>query len=399
MYKRQVPAGDPLDLEELREHLRSILPDYMVPSALVALDQLPLTTNGKLDRAALPAPGVDAGPSREASNPQEEILSGLFAEVLGLDRVGVDDSFFELGGHSLLTARLIGRVRTVLGVQLSIRDVFEAPTVSALARRLSTKGGQGACEVLIPLRVKGTRAPLFCVHPSGCISWSYIALASHLGPDQPIYGLQARGILQPDAMPGSVEEMAADYAAQIRSVQPEGPYHLLGWSFGGLVAHEVARQLQEAGETVALLATLDSHPVQEAGEVPDDQELLGAILVFFNHQPDEADTPAGVLEVFRRDGNPLASLDEQQLMNCVRAWRNNVVLQGGFRPGRYRGKLLHFVAAQDQHANANPRAWEPFVDGTVEYHRVDCGHHEMMRPDSAREIARVIAEETRRDNR
>jgi acyl carrier protein len=211
-----VPAGDSLDTMALREHLATVLPDYMVPNAFMPLTALPLTTNGKLDRAALPDPEFAASSTKALSTPQEEILGGLFAEVLGVDSVGAEDSFFDLGGHSLLAARLIGRVKKVLGVTLTIRDMFEAPTVSGLAARLGANGSLGAFEVLLPLRVKGSRKPIFCVHPSGCIGWSYIGLTSHLGQEFPVYTLQARGLLDPQGIPGSIEEMAADYLAQVR---------------------------------------------------------------------------------------------------------------------------------------------------------------------------------------
>jgi len=383
-----VPAGDALDTAALRDHLAAVLPDYMVPNAFVPLAALPLTTNGKLDRAALPDPEFAATSTKALSTPQEEILGGLFAEVLGVDSVGADDSFFDLGGHSLLAARLIGRVKKVLGVTLTIRDMFEAPTVGGLASRLGANGSLGAFEVMLPLRVKGSQKPIFCVHPSGCIGWSYIGLTAHLGQDFPVYTLQARGLLDPDGIPGSITDMAADYLAQVRKVQPEGPYHLLGWSFGGLVAHEMAHQLQEAGETVALLASLDSHPVPEAGELPSDTELLGAILAFFGHEPGPAPTAPEVLETFKRDNNPLSALTEDQLMNVVAAWRANVTLQVEHRPGRFRGRMLHFVAGQEN----DPADWSPFAD-QVDEHPIDCQHQDMLRPEPLADITRVLVQE------
>ena len=132
-----VPVGQSISPAALREHLRASLPDYMVPSAIMALDALPLTPNGKLDRRALPAPEAAPLHARRAPRtPQEEILCGLFAEVLGVERVGIDDNFFELGGHSLLAIRLISRIRASMDAEISIRSLFEAPTVEALAKRL-----------------------------------------------------------------------------------------------------------------------------------------------------------------------------------------------------------------------------------------------------------------------
>ena len=172
------------------------------------------------------------------------MLSGLFAEVLGLPWVGTDDDFFTLGGHSLLATRLVHRIRTAFGAGLSLRSLFEARTVARLARLLDGGAVPNLHDIVVPLRAGGDRVPLFCIHPGGGQSWGYLRLAAHLPDGQPLYGLQARSLTRQDGLPESVEEMADDYAARIREVRPYGPYRLLGWSFGGLVAHEVAVRLQ-----------------------------------------------------------------------------------------------------------------------------------------------------------
>ncbi|WP_424190688.1 non-ribosomal peptide synthetase [Actinokineospora sp. G85] len=461
------------DLAGVRDRMAALLPDYMVPAVVVPLDRLPLTPNGKLDRKALPDPdfggGAAASPrtaqeetlaglfrdvlgveqvdveasffdlgghsllaarflarvrsdlgvrlsikdmfetpsvrglaariAPEVRTPQEELIAGLFCEVLDVERVDVETSFFDLGGHSLLAARFLARVKAVLGVRLSIKDMFEAPSVRGLAKRIGAAGGVGtALDVLLPLRVGGDRPPIHCVHPSGGISWSYMGLATQLGPRFPLYGLQARGMREPDRLPASVEEMAADYVERIRTVQPDGPYHLLGWSFGGLVAHAMATLLQERGEEVALLASLDSHPAPEPGELPGDSELLGAILAFFGYPPDErARTAQEVLEVFRRDDHPLAGLDERGLLDCVEAWRANVRLQAAFRPGTFRGRMLHFAA--DREPGSGEVDWSPYVDGEVRNHSVPCGHHEMMRAEPLRRIADVLVAELDKEDK
>ncbi|MDX6763661.1 AMP-binding protein, partial [Streptomyces sp. F8] len=283
-----VPDG-PLDRAELRAHAAESLPGHMLPAAIVALDALPLTASGKVDRRALPAPDFrSADTGRAPSTPDEEQLCDLFAEVLGLPGpVSVDDGFFDLGGHSLLAMKLLGRIRTALGADLDMRALFEAPTAAALARRLArhlvpagpagtgarsaeddATGATGAdrarsaLDVLLPLRTGGSRAPLFCVHPAAGISWVYSTLLRHLDPDRPVHGLQARGLR--GGSPSCVTEIAEDYVRQIRAVQPEGPYHLLGWSFGAVVAQAMAVALQTAGQEVALLALLDGLPADPA---------------------------------------------------------------------------------------------------------------------------------------
>ncbi len=172
---------------------------------------------------------------RMPRTPQEEILCGLFADVLGVERVGIDDNFFELGGHSLLAIRLISRIRSSLEVDISIRSLFEAPTVEALSKRLVRgRPALSDFEVVLPIRPLGTKLPLFCIHDAGGFSWPYSKLIRHIPSEHPIYGLQARNLTQRAMRPRSIDEMAADYVSLIRKIQPAGPYNLLGWSFGGL---------------------------------------------------------------------------------------------------------------------------------------------------------------------
>ncbi|MGV4982339.1 amino acid adenylation domain-containing protein [Streptomyces sp. NRAIS4] len=387
------------DPAELRGRLEGQLPDYMVPSAFVVLDALPLTANGKLDRAALPEPEwARAGDSRLPRGPVEELLCTLFADVLGLERVGIDDNFFDLGGHSMLASRLAGRISSVMGTDISVRTVFEAPTVAALAGRIDGGGADhDPLAVLLPLRSEGDRPPLFCLHPAGGFGWIYTGLLRSLDREQPVYALQARGLGGDEPLPASLADMADDYAEQIRKVAPTGPYQLIGWSFGGLVAHAVAARLQERGEQVTLLAVLDAYPgcYDEEHQVGE-QEVL-AILLNAAHV-DRAGLGEGplerarVMELLRERGSALAGLDDEAFARMVTVFLNNTRLLPGFVPGNFDGDLHFFAAGIGRTDPAlTPDRWRPHITGHIEEYELDTDHAGLARPEALAAIGRLLA--------
>jgi thioesterase domain-containing protein/acyl carrier protein len=356
----------------------------------VVLERLPLTPNGKLDRRALPAPQMPAlAVRRFPRTPQEEILCALFAEVLGLAEVGIADNFFELGGHSLLATRLISRIHASLDVELAIRSLFEAPTVEALAGRLGEAHPMRSdLEVLLPVRPTGSLRPLFCIHPAAGLSWSYSRFIGHIPSGYPIYGLQARNLIQREMFPHNIERMAADYLGVIRRVQARGPYNLIGWSFGGLVAHAMATQLQSMGEDVSLLALLESYLL-------DREKLLNGYdeereREFLSAMTD--DTLRKMLEGLGRGGHVLSPLDKQNYEAVKNVCENNMRIISTFSPGRFEGDVLLFVAAKS-HAEPPIESWEPYVDGRIRVHEIDCTHDSMMDALPAGRIGEVLARE------
>ncbi len=249
---------------DLRAHLQTQLPDYMVPSVFMSLRELPLTPNGKVNRKALPAPD-QTRPDLAASflaprDPLEQQLASLWEVIFDLERVGVRDNFFDLGGHSLLAVRLFAQIKKLTGKDLPLVTLFQAPTIEQLAAILRQQGWESPWASLVPIKPGGSKPPFYCVHGVGGNILEYLDLAKYLDADQPFYGLQAIGLDGKRPVEHlTVEQMAARYLEEVRTFQPRGPYYLGGSSFGGSVAYEMAQQLRAAGEEVAFLAFFDTN--------------------------------------------------------------------------------------------------------------------------------------------
>ncbi|MER6031536.1 amino acid adenylation domain-containing protein [Streptomyces sp. NPDC001851] len=403
-YVQPDPAArTPLVPAALRAEVAELLPAYMVPGAFVVVGDWPLTPNGKLDRRALPAPAPVTGRStRPPRSPQEELLCRLFAEVLGAQDVGVDDNFFELGGHSLLAARLVSRVGAVLGRTPALRDVFAAPTPARLAAQLSDGDGS-AFDVLLPLRTEGTARPLFCVHPVAGLSWRYASLLTGLDADHPVYGLQARGLRGTEPLAASLDELAEDYVREIRRVQPEGPYHLLGWSLGGILAQAVATTLQAHGHEVGLLAVLDAYPAAPGAPGTGDPrrilsqmhdgyaEVYGLPDGAAQSPPEPEEMRARIVDWLGRGESELRHLDDEQRAAALDVMVNTVAITSDHRPRLFHGTMVLVVAARRRGEWSVPEAWKQHLDGELEIHEVDCEHHRMLDPLPAARIGGIIA--------
>ncbi|MEW1630472.1 amino acid adenylation domain-containing protein, partial [Streptomyces sp. NPDC089173] len=404
---------DGFSVAAVRETLRDRLPGYMVPAAVTALPELPLSPNGKVDRTSLPAPDYGGRSGRPPRTPREEVLCTLFAEVLGLSGVSVDDGFFDLGGHSLLATGLISRIRAILGVELPLRILFEAPTVAELAQRLDqdadeetgqgpgSTGASSAFEVLLPLRTKGDRAPLFCLHSGGGMCWNYASLLPHIGADIPVYGLQARGLSDPDNLPGTVEEVADDCIEAMVRVQPEGPYRLMGHSFGGIIAHAMAARLAERGQRVELLVCLDAKPAEDEEDIPEHAheayyrgilELLG---VSTAEVPVEEMTFEEFAAVARTTNTVLGSIEESEFLTIMRVMENNIAITRGYRHRRVESEMMLFAATQETDNVLEADVWHAYLDGPVEYRRMDCSHAGMLKPETLSEIGAAVQDRLR----
>ena len=376
--------------EVIREYAADRLPDYMVP-AVTVLGELPLTATGKVDRAALPVPDA-AGPAL-AHPPSwavqlEQTLCETFAEVLGLDQVGVDDEFFRLGGHSLLAVRLVERLRT-RGVSISVRDLVAAPTVRGVMERMSLSSVRDSLSVLLPIRPKGNGPILFCIHPAGGLTWGYMPLARYVPEDFRLYGLQARALDGISEFPGSVRDMAADYVGQIKTVQPAGPYLLFGHSFGGIVAHEMAVQLREEGEDVAIIVG-DAYPPRQPGEAADRMPPPGEEAgEAYRKGPDHEEMKARTLDLVRREaGKVLGAISEEELLVLADIFYKNAVLAATSEFRCFDGDMLLLVAPvgmelEDKNTNriSFTGLWEPYVSGEITEVHLPCSHAELLQPE------------------
>jgi aspartate racemase len=267
-----VVADGSLAVGELRELLRSRLPEYMVPTAFVMLDRLPITANGKVDRTRLPEPENTGESSAAHVAPRDDVereLLRIWQGVLGVDPIGVRDNFFELGGHSLLALRMFGRLEQNLGIRLPIATLFQAPTVEGLAAVVRGGARSSSGRSLVAIQPHGTQSPIFAVPGVGGNVLCYRDLVRFMSPEQPFYGLQSRGLDGAERALTRIEDIAAAFLAEIREVQPEGPYTLIGTCMGGVVAYEMAQQLHLAGEKVGLLVLLETwRPLARAGRLP-----------------------------------------------------------------------------------------------------------------------------------
>ncbi|HEX2081189.1 MAG TPA: amino acid adenylation domain-containing protein, partial [Longimicrobium sp.] len=271
-------GGEGVEADALRAHVGAALPEHMVPSAYVRLEQWPLTPSGKLDRKALPAPGGDAFARRGYEAPvgeTEQALAEIWAEVLRVERVGRRDNFFELGGHSLLAVQVTARMRQALQVQVRLGDIFSHPTVEALAARVRGTGRPAADDRAIAIRPAGSQPPLFLVYEGGGSTAYAQVLHPHIDGDIPVYALPAPPA---DAPLRTVEGMATRLVRRIREVQPSGPYRLAGWSFGGVLAYETASQLIGQDEIVEFVGMFDSYCPTHPSVAPREATAENALL-------------------------------------------------------------------------------------------------------------------------
>ena len=350
---------------ELRSYLKRKLPEYMIPSAFVVLDALPLTPSGKVDRRRLPA--LDRARSQRESgyvaprNVLEERLAKIWERVLGVEPISVTDNFFDLGGHSLLAVRLFVRIERRMARSLPLASIFQAPTVEQLAAMICTAPSSATSGCLVALESEGKKPPLFCLPGLHGHAFRFRHLVGLLGDDQPIYGLQYPG-LDGQAVPLTrVEDMAAEFIQHMRRVQPGGPYYLCGYSFGGLVAYEIAQQLTAHGQPVAMLAFFDTRAPGVRGRSARSEKNV-------ERTDNRRDAGSSLLNWLER-----VSLANKQAAD-------------GYFPQPYSGKAILLRAAEtpdetseSSEAVVDPvNGWGEWVRGGLEVHTVPGDHNKIL---------------------
>ncbi|CAM4318339.1 Carrier domain-containing protein [Mycobacterium basiliense] len=302
--------------------------------------------------------------------------------MLGLDRVGVDDSFFDLGGDSLSAMRVVAAINATLDTDLAARVLFEAPTIDGLAEKLNAP--DRSVEI-VPLEVlqPGSGLPLFCLPPGGGISWAYRNLGPYL--DCPVIGLQQMHNGQ-EAQPESVRELARIYANAIQTYDPEGPYQLLGWSFGGVTAHQLAVELQVRGATVARLIALDPILIPDASTtaVVTESDVLEAILQVLGVAAEQYCRPLTYSQaqtLVEQELDAESALPSRQLVQVMVTNANtNVQLNAQHQPDIFAGRMVVFSARPASSDAELQQCWRKYVAGEVNEYPVNCAHEEMLNP-------------------
>ncbi|UOG23482.1 amino acid adenylation domain-containing protein [Gordonia amicalis] len=391
-------VGDRIETDSVREHLVGRLPAHMVPSSITVLDEFPLTPVGKLDRAALPEPDVTAAEFVAPETAIEQAIADAYADVLGLGEVGASDSFFDLGGNSLSATRVAAHLREGHGLDIELAWLFSDPTVRGLARRLAADN-EVSSDIVITLRAEGAQAPLFCVHPAGGLAWFYGGLAPYL-TDRPIHGLQDPHVVTGEPSITDARELARRYVEEVRRIQPHGPYHLLGWSVGGVIAHAMATLLRELGESVAYLGIMDSRPEDEPVVVGHDRpaaeeavvepgaaviepdaatvvDVLGGWRDLFDLGDDvQASTSEEVTAIIRAQIASMGLLAEEQVERIMDSFDSSTQVVLDYRPDVFDGDVHVFTATEDKDDPAQlAAAWRPFVGGSVD--NVDVATHHL----------------------
>jgi len=382
-----VTADTPVDGAALRAALAQRLPAHMVPVAIVQLDALPLSSNGKLDRKALPLPQTANGSAGRAPHAGlETTLANAFCRLLARETLSAQDDFFALGGHSLLAMRLAAQLRRELQQPVSVGQIMVASTVEKLATLLSDAQShqQAGFEAVLPLR-QGSGPTLFCFHPASGFAWQFSILQRYLDARWSLVGIQSPDTRSPLNQSLHLDEVCDAHLQTLREVQPHGPYFFLGYSLGGTLAQGIAARLEAAGEEVAFLGLLDTWPpeTQNWDEKRGENVLDPAVLAEVNREREQ----------FIAAQRHQAGEEMRAMFDTIEAnYASSVRLLATARSARFNGRATLFLAEQTQQPGQDARrAWSPYV-GELAVWPLDCAHVEIISPQMFEQIGPLLRE-------
>ncbi|MFD2170023.1 amino acid adenylation domain-containing protein [Tumebacillus lipolyticus] len=404
-----VPEADQsaLLIGELRSAIKAQLPDYMMPSAFVQLEAMPLTPNGKIDRKALPAPESFASeretPFLPPRNSTEMALVRLWEDLLNTSPIGVKDNFFDLGGHSLLAVKLMAEVEKRFGRDLPVSVLFQGGTIEHLSAVISEESNEPKSPI-ITMQPHGTRLPFFCIHAGTGGILQYMELARTLGADQPFYGIQAPGLEDESEPHAEIGAMAEHYLQEIKKIQPEGPYVLGGWCVGGAISFEIAKLLQQQGEEAVFVAIMDTNvPNAEAGEqeLPDKLFAIEFAKMMLPHVDEQTEAMLEALAQLSLEECLGALLQHGKVAEIVppdltlpkfarmlNVFKKTKTAFDRYRPTPGSGTIAMFMAAEKSPSlpDATPY-WLDLIEGGADVHEIPGDHNSMLEAPNVQVLA------------
>ncbi|WP_111636587.1 non-ribosomal peptide synthetase [Marinomonas shanghaiensis] len=377
-----------LDTVKIRSSMSELLPAHMVPVAVLQLDTMPLSANGKLDRKALPQPSEFSGAikGRALKLGLETEIANVFSKILGVSDLNASDDFFTLGGHSILAVRLVSELRKVLKLNITVGQVMVSPTIESLALVIANQDPTRSRDLsgfgsVLPIK-EGSGLPIFCIHPASGFAWQYAGFARYLSHTFPMIGLQSPRPDGPIAAQTNMDGVIEQHFTVLRERQPSGPYRLIGYSLGGVIAHALAVRLQAIGEEVSFLGLLDTYP-------PDEQDWSESVDAEIQHEVERErmkfmDTSEDILD------EQVEEAQDAMFADIVQNYADSVALLSKAKTERYRGKAVLFVADKTVPEGMDIQAtWAPYVD-ELEEHHFEFAHEDILSPEALTALGPVF---------
>ncbi|MEJ5103705.1 amino acid adenylation domain-containing protein [Chryseobacterium sp. MYb328] len=394
-----VPKNQPINEQELTEELRSQLQAYMIPKYIVSLDDLPVTQNGKIDRKSLPDPRTaeQKEPSAEAVSENLTIaLQTVWKELLQVNHISGSDDFFELGGNSLLVIRLAALLESNLQLKIDLSELLQNSRFSAQLQVIAGKSsGQSTTKSVVAIRNAGAAGqPLFLVHPIGGSVFCYNQLARLMDPETPVYGFHATGNESQD-----VVKMAAAYIKDMKSVQPEGPYCIGGWSFGGIISFEMARQLELMGEKVEDLFLIDSYFHSSGYQLENvhETEVFEKFLKDLSFQKGGQLIKGSTMQQMLDEAVEMklfpAEITMETVQKLLEMFRNNCVAYSHYKALSPVNSNTHILVATDRSfigSERDAKAWEAWLTGTYTYYELEGDHFTIFEGNSLKKLVEIV---------